>query len=188
MFDKKVFETHHHHDNSVRFPDKIDVHEHRAPTDDSVRLLKELEDKALENVVLKISDTKNNKFSYNVFFSSYAVMDSLMSKGVMIIKFNCNGKEYIRKVTCSSSMLQLSMKYGPEARTIDLDMKLKKFILFEMSFLIAQILLDINDDTLKELFSSPMMSDAVKFDLDTMREELEDWERPICSPNKIVNY
>lgn len=184
-----IFESH-HHDHSIRFPNKIDIHEHRSPTDDSVRLLKEMEDKALDNIILKVSDTRPNRFSYNVFFTRYADIDSFIPKGSMIIKFNCNGKDYLRKVSCSGNIMQLAMKYGPEAKCIDLDMKLKQFILFETSLLIAQVLLDINDETLKNLFSSSAMSDPVKFDLDTMREELEyDWECPtVSSASHIVNY
>jgi hypothetical protein len=48
MFDK------HYHDHVTKVgggPRRVDVHEHRAPTDASVRLLSEMEQKVLERVI-----------------------------------------------------------------------------------------------------------------------------------------
>lgn len=161
------------HNNSVRFPDNINVHEHRAPTDKSVDLLNEMEDKALDNVVLKISELRTNKFSYNVFFVNVIGFDPLSPKGVMVIKFNCNGKTYSKKIKCSSSIMSTVMKYGPYAHMIDLPMKIQTFILFEMSALIAHLLLDTDTEALVELFSHIHASDAIHFDLSTIEDELQ---------------
>ena len=186
MFDKKFeFETH-HHDHSVNFPKDINVnvHEHRAPTDDSVRLLKEMEEHAIDDLVLKITEVRPNKFSYNIFFVRYATMD-IMPKGIVYFKFNCNGKDYVRKVTCSSSMLSLAAQHGPQAGMYDLHEKLQRFILFEASFLIAQVLFDIDNKVLFDLFEHAKMGDPMTFDLETLRDSLEnDWEMPMSDPTK----
>lgn len=176
MFNTTIHQ-HHYTRSGPSFPSTVHVHEHRAPTNESAALLYKLEQKALDNVVLKISELRPNKFSYNVFFSSlFCTGDDdcfCMQKGVVILEFNCNGKVYKRRVTCSSDTLSMARKYGPEANLCDLDVKLQRFILFEMSFLIAQVLLELDEGRLQELFNQSSMTGAVKFDLDTLKEELE---------------
>jgi len=60
MFDT-VHSHHHTHHGLPSYPTKVDVtiKEHRAPTDESVKLLKELEDKALSRILgtLKLEST-----------------------------------------------------------------------------------------------------------------------------------
>lgn len=64
MFDRHI------HNQSPRYPQSIhsETHEHRAPTDESVKLLRELEAKAQDSVMLAIrSDDNAFKFSAAVF-------------------------------------------------------------------------------------------------------------------------
>ena len=93
MFDKIETRV----DRSTNYPSTINVYEHRAPTDESIRLLNEMEEKALDNVVLKIIEVRKNKFSYSAIFTRIDSME-FQSKGFLYLKVECNGKEYKRKV------------------------------------------------------------------------------------------
>lgn len=177
MFNKKFeFETH-HHDHSVNFPKNINVHEHKAPTDDSVRLLKEMEEKALDDVVLKISEVRQNRFSFNIWFVRFADLD-MFPKGMMYIRFNCNGKDYVRKVKCTGSMMQLALSNGPQGTLSEMSQKMQHFVLFQTSLIVAQLLFDVNPEAMSDIFHSAAMGDPMKFDLDTISDELEFWETP----------
>ena len=173
MFDKDI--EFHHHDNSVRFPDEIKITEKRAPTDESVRLLKEMEDKALDSLILKVSETRSNKFSYEVFFSRYADVNSFCSKGCMVIKFNCNGKDYSRKVTCTSKMMDLVRQcQNRKATLIELPMALQQYVILELSLMIANMLVDTDSNVIGELFSKIQAGDAINFDISTIEDNIED--------------
>lgn len=63
MFNKTHFHSH-DHSTSVRYPDTIK--EVKAPTDESIRLLNEMQQKTLENIVAKIS-VKDNLIEGEVF-------------------------------------------------------------------------------------------------------------------------
>lgn len=161
-------------DRSVHYPSTINVHEHRAPTDESVKILNEMEEKALENVVLKISEVRNNKFSYSVIFTRLAQL-SLSTKGILFLKVVCNGKEYKRKVPCSGSIITMAVSNRKECNVWDLDSHLRSYILFQISFLIAQILLDVDSKSLENLFELGSMADACKFDVNKITEEIDEW-------------
>lgn len=171
MFDKIETRV----DRSTNYPSTINVYEHRAPTDESIRLLNEMEEKALDNVVLKIIEVRKNKFSYSAIFTRIDSME-FQSKGFLYLKVECNGKEYKRKVKCSGSVLSmaLSMK-AKEAAIWDINSNLRCFILFQISFLIAQILLDVDKKTLESLFKLNSMADACKFDISTLSDEIDEW-------------
>jgi len=67
---------------------KQTVTEKRAPTDDSVRLLMEMEDKALDKLV-SITKLENNFFK-----ATWHTFDDYMNGGLNIIcRFELNGKE-----------------------------------------------------------------------------------------------
>jgi hypothetical protein len=54
--------THFHsHDNStnIRYPDTVNVHEHKAPTDESIRLMEDAHDKAIKNIIAKVKVENN---------------------------------------------------------------------------------------------------------------------------------
>jgi hypothetical protein len=67
------------------------VHEHRAPTDASVRLLNEMQDKAKENFVgsIMIDD--------NIIKGAIYVMQDFTYHNTfaVVFKFNINGKEFV---------------------------------------------------------------------------------------------
>jgi len=51
----------HSHDNSTRinYPDTVKVHEHKAPTDESIKLMEEMHDKALKNIIASVKVENN---------------------------------------------------------------------------------------------------------------------------------
>lgn len=84
MFDKYV--------QSPNYPQEINVTHKHAPTDESVKLLKEFEEKA-ELKLIKSFQCKFNELYASVFiFREYL-------NTIINIKFNLNGKEYIHKIT-----------------------------------------------------------------------------------------
>lgn len=59
-----MFNTTHNHvheDHSVRFPDTINVHEHKAPTDESIKMLHEMEESRYRD---RMSGRKCNKRNF----------------------------------------------------------------------------------------------------------------------------
>ncbi|MCK5236916.1 MAG: hypothetical protein KAR06_08020 [Deltaproteobacteria bacterium] len=83
MFDKTIVQT---------GPQKVykETHEHRAPTDESVRLLKEMEAKALKSILGQFRvETNTLKGLVTAFAPQLETMDT-----VVIYQFNINGEKY----------------------------------------------------------------------------------------------
>lgn len=47
------------HYHNINLPDTIKVHEHKAPTDESIKLLEEMHDKAMKNIIAKVKVDDN---------------------------------------------------------------------------------------------------------------------------------
>lgn len=77
-------------DKSVNFPSTIEItkHEHRAPTDASVRLLREMEEKAREQVALSM--VTNNAVSACAVYFRDVTQDA-------VVAFKLNGQEYVTR-------------------------------------------------------------------------------------------
>ena len=90
-----IFTKHHHHytEKTVPYVREINVTEHKAPTDESIRLLNEFEEKARENIIKKI---KVNDNSLNIVSVAY-YEDQITRELRVHIKFSINGKEYLIK-------------------------------------------------------------------------------------------
>ena len=77
------------------YPQTINKHEHRAPTDDSVKLLREMEEKARDQVVESYRFKADNDF-----VNGHVIVTKRMDNkhfGCVLdvyIVFNLNGKEY----------------------------------------------------------------------------------------------
>lgn len=83
-----MFNSIHVHESGPTYVTKT-VHEHRAPTDDSVRLLNELTIKARENLVATFST------SNNVLQATWARhQDELMGQDKYFCKFVLNGRAH----------------------------------------------------------------------------------------------
>jgi hypothetical protein len=82
----------HSHDNStnITFPNTIKVHEHKAPTDESIRIMEDMHDKAIKNIIAKI------KVEDNLVNGECFLVDQPWNiKDVkLIFKFKINGKEF----------------------------------------------------------------------------------------------
>lgn len=70
-------------------PRRVDVHEHRAPTDDSVKLLIEMEEKARSKIVGAFV-TKSNELEGAVVY----MRRNIMLEHDVYIRFKLNGKDY----------------------------------------------------------------------------------------------
>lgn len=70
---------------------KVEVNENRAPTDDSIRLLNEMQEKVIRNVLstIKVDDNDLN------FVALYMRDNTIMCGIDIFVKFSLNGKEYI---------------------------------------------------------------------------------------------
>ena len=80
-------------DNSVHYPDTINVHEHKAPTDASIKLLAEMQQKTLDSIIAKIS-VEDNIVSGEVVVLQKGVATQLDYHKV-IVKFKINGEEFV---------------------------------------------------------------------------------------------
>lgn len=170
MFNKEI---HHHHNNSVILPSNIEIHEHRASTDDSVKILNEMEQKALDNVVLKITEIRPNSFSFSAVFCQIAQTD-LLQKGLLYLKFIVNNKVYERKVKVGSLVMAHISIYKRESSFTDLDYQLQKLILFQITALIAECLLDTNPEILKDIMSAVTLQGTCIFDWNSIERSIED--------------
>lgn len=72
----------------INFPDSLKIKEFKAPTDESLRLLKEMQEKALESI-LEVIPVVNN----NVTFVIAPIQDPL-NMGKFIVKVTINGNEH----------------------------------------------------------------------------------------------
>lgn len=86
--------THHHHHKSsteyVPYEKKVTVHEHKAPTDQSIELLNEMTEKAKQNIVDSIHIKNNIIDCALIYFQDDITTDSLR----YVVRFKLNGKEY----------------------------------------------------------------------------------------------
>lgn len=86
--------THRHsHDNSthIRYPDTVKVQEYKAPTDESIRLMEEAHDKAIQNIIAKVK-VENNLVNGECFCfeQPWNIHDVKL-----VFKFEINGKKFV---------------------------------------------------------------------------------------------
>lgn len=75
---------------NIRYPDKIEVKEQKAPTDDSIRLLNEFQEKTLNNIISKVK-VDNNIVKGEIFLiNNYASFNYKI-----IVKFKINENEFV---------------------------------------------------------------------------------------------
>jgi hypothetical protein len=85
-----MFDRYTRHNHGYSGPERIDVHEHRAPTDASVQALRELEAAALKRVI------KAHVVGYNAFSVVAVEMAPDVASGThsIHVAFTLNGREY----------------------------------------------------------------------------------------------
>jgi hypothetical protein len=128
--------THFHkHDNSthIRYPDTVNVHEHKAPTDESIRLMEEMHDKAIKNIIAKVK-VEDNLVNGECFLVQQQWNPQNDFK--IYFKFKINGKEFTLEKELSSNKMGLedhrqlqdfSIMLGDQAKAIMLWYALKMF-------------------------------------------------------------
>lgn len=121
--------THKHETNVV---------EHRAPTDDSIRLLREFEEKAKENIIKVINIDSNNLKCIAILYLN----EPMTHEVALHCKFSLNNKEYVTKSI-------LEYRYSTVV-SFDKNEVIRE-IISKMSNVIAIELLKSNPDVLKFL-------------------------------------
>lgn len=76
----------------VPYTKEVNVHEHRAPTDDSVRLMNEMTDKATKNIVDRLIIDSNELKAVGISMVSSRIIHAGGTQ--LLITFKLNGKKY----------------------------------------------------------------------------------------------
>lgn len=85
--------THTSHTRTVGVPYVKEVHEHRAPTDESVKILREMEEAARDQIVGAYVCNSNN-LTGAVIYKQHALTDL---RSEVFVRFQLNGKDYETK-------------------------------------------------------------------------------------------
>ena len=123
----------------------INIHEYRASTDESIKLLNEFQEKALDNIICKIKSNVYNDLKFECYFTSVIKYDTFVPDGVLILVTNINGKEYKKKVRVSGNMNTLFRSMKGEYDYLDIDSKLQTFIYLQICLIVADILCGNNE-------------------------------------------
>jgi hypothetical protein len=91
-------------------PYEKEVHVHRAPTDESVSLLNEMQEKTVNNIVKQINVTDNTLNAVVTYFYD----DICMFEYKYIIKFTFNGKEFDLRGSINRHELMTGLTYGSQ--------------------------------------------------------------------------
>lgn len=96
----------------IPYEEKVTIHEYRSPTDESVKLLNEMQEKALNNIVksINVNDNTINAAVIYVFNAMSSIYDEIVYR----VKFTFNGKEYNLEGKIPRQDLD-SSKYGSQA-------------------------------------------------------------------------
>lgn len=85
-----MFDTHINKSSCVPYAKDVVMHEHKAPTDEAIKLLNEFHKEAVKNVVDSLS-IKDNTFNMEV--RAFSCDFQLNNK--IVCKFSINGKEFV---------------------------------------------------------------------------------------------
>jgi len=79
-----------HQKEFVPYTKNVEIKENRAPTDESLALLKEMEEKVLKKI------TQSFATDNNIFSASMSLVESeAIFKSQLLVKFQLNGKDYV---------------------------------------------------------------------------------------------
>lgn len=123
---------HSHKGTEIRFPDTIQ--EHKAPTDESIRLLNEMQDKAIQNLIAKV-EVRDNLVEGVAWAmgNNYSTMDFDVQ---LFFKFKINGHEFVvdKKINRSelfsagNELVQIESYLKDHAKSVMLWYALKSFV------------------------------------------------------------
>ena len=175
MFNKEY----HTHDNRTIFPDTINVNEHRAPTDESVKILQDMENKAREAVIAQIADELPNDFHFNIIVSQIASVE-FTQKFILYFRINVNRKLYEHKMMVrgdSALMHDIMLVGGGRHKTVDYSCAVQRFFLLQFSIIITKILFDTNNKVMEDLMNMVIRTGATNLNIEDLNRQLEDWEK-----------
>lgn len=179
MFNKKYPDIRNVNDNRTIFPNTININEHRAPTDESLKLLQDMENKAREAVIAQIADELPNDFHFNIIVSQIASVKFIQTF-ILYFRINVNGKLYERKMTVrgdSPLMNDIMLVGGGRHKTVDYSHAVQRFFLLQFSILIAKILLDTNSKVMDDLMNMVIKTGATNLNIEDLNRQLEYWEK-----------
>lgn len=153
-------------DNRTVFPSSIEITEKRAPTDDSVRLLNEMQDKAVFNIICKISNERDNAFKWEAYFLNIVSFD-LPQAGLLVLNLMVNGKKYEKKIKVKSDFMR-RLSSGDKCY-FDIDGEVRRFLFVQISLMVGAILLE-DQEKFGELMDKMAMSGVVNFDYNTLTD------------------
>lgn len=164
---------------SINFPSSIEITEKKAPTDESVEILRDMEEKALKNVIAKVSGCDNNVIIWEAYFSKVTSL-SFEMMGILTLRMRINGKVYVRNVKVREKIMkQLSkaveLHESRALHMVDLDNDIQMLILFEIGVMMAQCIIDGNGGNNEQMFDviNKMAEIGItEFNVAKMEEEL----------------
>jgi len=77
---------------NINFPDTIEIIEKKAPTDESIKLLNEFEEKARKNIIAKVQVNDNTLNGITIAYTNHHATASTIGK--IYFKFSINGQEF----------------------------------------------------------------------------------------------
>ena len=141
---------------SINFPSSIEITEKKAPTDESVEILRDMEEKALNNVIAKVSGCDNNVIIWEAYFSKVASLPFEMM-GILSLRMRINGKVYTRSVKVREKIMKqlnkaVEIHESRDLHMFDLDNNIRGLILFEIGVMMAQCIVDGNGGNNEQMF------------------------------------
>lgn len=171
MFNREI----HNHYTNNHSSANVEINEHRAPTDESVKLLNEMERKAQENFIMKLSDNRPNSLHVEIlFFQQYATMNINRKKGIIVFRVIINGKKYERQVPMTGDYFDwaISNRHLTELRQIDSESAIRRYIFFQIMILVTSAILE--DKSSAEYFMEKIQTNGpINLSIDKMQEELQ---------------
>ena len=157
-------------DSRTIFPNTIAVTEKRAPTDDSIRLLNEMQDKAISNILCKISNEKNNTFKWEAYFINCLTYD-LNGAGLVVLKLAVNGKKYEKKIKVNCDYMR---RLTPGVHNyFDVDIEIRRFLFLQISLILGEVVLE-DSESFVGLMEKITMAGAKNFDYNTLADT-DEW-------------
>lgn len=144
----------------------INVTEKRAPTEESVKLLDDFQNKALENLICKISNDENNTFKWEGYFFRTFNLDSITPTGIFYLRLTVNGQLFERKVKTTTQIMSMLTKHG-NLKYIDLDGDVKRYVFLQICILVSEVLLN-DEKTAYELITEMAEIPVTNFDYKTL--------------------
>lgn len=155
---------------NIEFPNEININltEKRAPTDESVRLLNEMQDRAINNILCKISNDTNNEFKWEAYFLDIVNLDDMFSPaGILVVKAKINGRQYQRKIKVKSGVMS-KIPRGEYGYT-DLENDIRRFLFVQLCFLLGEVLLE-DQKSLEEVLNHMLFRGCTNVDYNSLAE------------------